>query len=76
LPEKPVAVTAWIVWKVITETIRFVEGSASHTVFAKIKRKEEKKRAPTSIFSSFIEKLGKGKGYVPVKDPSQVDNPD
>jgi len=29
-----------------------------------------------TVFSSFLEKLGKGKGYVPVEDPSQVNNPD
>ena len=75
-PEKPVAVTAWIIQKVITETIRFAEGSASYTVFAEIKRREEKERASTSIFDSFLEKLSKGKGYVPIEDPSQIDNPD
>src|SRR6266542_2639460 len=31
-PEKPVAETARIIWKVITATTGFVEGSASHTV--------------------------------------------
>ncbi len=31
---------------------------------------------PTSIFKSFLEKLGKGKGYIPVEDPTQVDNSD
>ena len=32
--------------------------------------------APTSIFKSFLGKLGeKGKGYVPVEDLTQVDNP-
>jgi len=41
--EKPVAVTAWIIREVITETIRFVKGNAPHTVFANIKRSEEKK---------------------------------
>ena len=49
----------------------------SHTILAEIKRKEEKERAPTSIFGSFLGKLGgKGKGYVLVEDPIQVDNPD
>ena len=75
-PNKPVAVTAQIIRKVITETTRFAERSAPHIVFAEIKRKEEKDWAPTSIFDSFLEKLSKGKRYVPVKDPTQVDNPD
>ena len=75
--EKPVAVTARIIQEVITATTRFVEGRASHTVLAKLKQKEEKDRAFTSIFGSFLGKLdGKGKGYVLVKDPTQVNNPD
>src|SRR6266498_3266396 len=41
-PEKPVAETARIIWKVITATTGFVEGSASHTVLAELKQKEEK----------------------------------
>src|SRR6266540_3963954 len=32
-PDKPVAVTAWAIREVITETTRFTEGSASYTVF-------------------------------------------
>ena len=67
--EKPVAVTAWIIWEVITATTRFAEESAPHTVLAELKRKEEKDRAFTSIFGSFLGKLdGKGKGYILVKD--------
>src|SRR6266498_1364910 len=46
-PEKPVAVTARVIWEVITVIIRFAEGSASHTILAELKRKEEKDRAPT-----------------------------
>src|SRR6266542_1405282 len=75
-PDKPVAVTAQIIQKVITETTRFAERSASHTVLTEIKRREEKEQAPTSILSSFLGKLSKGKGYVPVEDPTQVDNLD
>jgi len=30
----------------------------------------------TSIFGSFLRKLSKGKGYIPVKDSIQVDNSD
>ena len=41
-PNKPVAVTAQIIRKVITETTGFAERSAPHIVFAEIKRKEEK----------------------------------
>ncbi len=76
-PEKPVAVTARIIQEVITATTRFVEGRASHTVLAKLKQKEEKDWVSTSIFGSFLGKLGeKGKGYVSVDDPTQVDNLD
>ena len=74
LLEKPVVVTAQIIWEVIIATTRFAEGSAPHIVFAEIKRREEKEWASGSIFSSFLEKLGKGKGYVPVEDLTQVDN--
>jgi len=46
-------------------------------ILAKLKRKKEKDQASTSIFRSFLGKLGgKGKGYVPVEDLIQVDNPD
>jgi len=41
-----------------------------------IKIREEKKRLSASIFGSFLGKLGKSKGYVPVENPTQVDNPD
>ena len=44
-------------------------------ILAKIKKRKEKDRAFTSIFGSFLEKLGKGKGYIPVEDPIQVNNP-
>ena len=43
---------------------------------AEIKKREEKERAPTSIFGSFLEKLGKGKGYISVEDLIQVNNLD
>src|SRR6266498_2436644 len=72
--EKPVAITAQIIRKVITATTGFVAGSIPHTVLAKIKRKEEKERASTSIFGSFLGKLSKGKGYISVKDPTKVDD--
>ncbi len=46
-------------------------------ILAKLKRKKEKDQASTSIFRSFLGKLGgKGKEYVPVEDLTQVDNPD
>ena len=46
-------------------------------VLTELKRKEEKDQAPTSIFGSFLGKLGgKGKGYIPVENPTQVDNLD
>jgi len=61
---------------VITETTRFAEGSTLHIVLANLKKKEEKDQASTSIFSSFLEKLNKEKGYIPVKDLIQVDDPD
>src|SRR6266498_5198212 len=75
-PEKPVAETARIIWEVITETTRFAEGSTSHAVLTEIKRRDDKERAPTSLFGSFIERLSKGKGYVQVDDPSKVENLD
>ena len=42
IPEKPVAVTARIIRKVISATIRFAKGNALHIVLAEIKRREEK----------------------------------
>jgi len=42
----------------------------------KIKRRKEKEQASTSIFGSFLGRLNKDKGYVPVEDPTKVDNPD
>jgi len=74
--KKPVAITARVIRKVIAATIRFAEGSASYTVLAEIKRREDKNRAPTSIFESFIERLSKGKGYVLIDDSSKVNNLD
>ena len=77
LPDKPIVITAQQIREVIAKTTRFAKRSAPHTVLAELKRKEEKDRASTSIFESFLGKLGeKGKGYVPVEDPTQVDNPD
>ena len=75
-PENPVAVTDRVIREVIAATIRFTEGSAPHMVLVKIKRREDKDRASTSIFESFIERLSKEKGYAQVDDLSKVDNPD
>ncbi len=50
------------------------EGSISHTVFTNLKKAEEKDWVSTSIFESFLGKLNKGKGYVSVEDPIQVEN--
>ncbi len=75
-PEKLVVVIACLIQEIIAITTRFAEGSALHTVFAEIKRRKDKDWAPTNIFGSFLEKLSKGKEYVPVKDLSQVDNSD
>src|SRR6266542_855481 len=75
-PEQPVATTARIIWEVIKETTRFAEGNTPHVVLTKIKRRDDKERAPTSLFRSFIGRLSKGKGYAQVDDPSKVENPD
>jgi len=75
-PEKPVAVIARILQEVIAAITGFAVGSTPHTVLANLKKRKEKDQAFTSIFGSFLEKLGKSKGYVPVKDSTQVDNPD
>src|SRR6266540_4347895 len=75
-PEKPVAETARIIWEVITETTRFAEGSTSHAVLTEIKRRDDKERAPTSLFGSFIRRISKGKGYAQVDDLSKVENLD
>ena len=75
-PDKLIAITAQQIREVIAKTTRFAEGSVSYIVLAEIKKKEEKDRAFTSIFDSFLGKLGKGKGYIPVEDPTQVDNSD
>ncbi len=75
-PEKPVAETAWVIWKVIKETTRFAERSTPHAVLTEINQRENKDWAPTSLFGSFIGRLSKGKGYTQVNDPSKVDNLD
>ncbi len=76
LPKEPVAETARVIREVIKETIRFAEGSTPYAVLTEIKRRNDKERAPTSLFGSFIGRISKGKGYVQVDDPSKVDNPD
>src|SRR6266498_5417324 len=58
------------------KTTRFAEGNTPHAVLTEINRRENKDRALTSLFGSFIRKLSKGKGYVPIDDLSKVDNPD
>jgi len=76
LPKDPVAETARVIWEVIKETTRFAEGSIPHTILTEIKRRDNKERASTSLFGSFIRRISKGKGYAQVDDPSKVDNPD
>ncbi len=73
--DKPVSVIVQIIREVVAETTRFVAESTSHTVLTSIKKREEKDWASTSLFGSFLEKLEKDKGYVSVKNPTQVDNP-
>src|SRR6266498_107205 len=75
-PEKSVAETARVIREVIKETTGFVEGSTPHVVLTEIKQRDNKERAPTSLFGSFIGRISKGKGYAQVDDPSKVDNPD
>src|SRR6266498_141925 len=75
-PEKPVAKTARIIQEVITQTTGFAEESTPHVVLTEIKRRDDKERAPTSLFRSFIGRISKGKGYAQVDDPSKVENPD
>src|SRR6266542_3651201 len=75
-PEKPVAETAQVLREVIKATTGFAEGSTPHATLTEIKRRDNKDRAPTSLFGSFIGRISKGKGYAQVDDPSKVDNPD
>ena len=75
-PEKPVTETARIIREVIKETTRFAEGSTPHAVLTEIKRRDNKERAFTSLFGSFIRRISKGKGYAQVDNPSKVDDPD
>src|SRR6266511_5856711 len=75
-PKKPVSETARVIQEVIKETTRFAEGSTPHAILTEIKRRDNKDRASTSLFGSFIGRISKGKGYVQVDDPSKVDNPD
>ncbi len=75
-PASPVTETARVIREVITETTGFAEGSTPHAVLTEIKRRDNKERAPTSLFGSFIGRISKGKGYAQVNDPSKVDNPD
>ncbi len=42
LLDKSVAVTAWILRKVIAEIIRFAEESTPHTILANLKKREKK----------------------------------
>ncbi len=35
-------------------------------ILTNLKKEKEKDRASTSIFGNFLEKLDKGKGYIPV----------
>ncbi len=47
-----------------------MNGSISHIIFVNLKKEKEKDRALMSIFKSFLGKLGKGKGYVPIERTS------
>src|SRR6266540_5229617 len=53
-PEQPVATTAQIVQEVITKTTGFAEGTTPHAILTEIKRRDDKERASTSLFGSFI----------------------
>src|SRR6266540_1650146 len=75
-PEKPVIETVRVIREVIKETTRFAEGSTPHAILTEIKRRDNKDRASTSLFGSFIGRISKGKGYAQVDDPRKVDNPD
>src|SRR6266540_3538673 len=75
-PEKLVAETAQVIREVIKETTGFAEGSTPHAVLTEIKRRDNKERASTSLFGSFIGRISKEKGYAQIDDPSKVDNPD
>ncbi len=74
--EKPVAETARIIWEVIKETTGFAEGSTPHAILTEIKRRDNKERAFTSLFGSFIRRISKGKGYAQVDNLSKVDDSD
>src|SRR6266498_2496943 len=74
-PKEPVAETARVIREVIKETTGFAEGSTPHVILTEIKHRDNKERAPTSLFGSFIGRISKGKGYAQVDDPSKVDNP-
>src|SRR6266498_4133244 len=75
-PSNVVAETAQVLREVIKETTGFAEGSTPHAVLTEIRRRDNKERAPTSLFGSFIGRISKGKRYAQVDDPSKVDNPD
>ena len=75
-PDKPVAVTARIIWEIIAETTGFAEESASYTILANLKKREKKDWASTSIFGSFLGKLSKDKEYASVENPAKVEDPD
>src|SRR6266540_542114 len=68
-PNNPVVETARVIWEVIRETTGFAEGSTPHAILTEIKRRDNKERAPTSLFGSFIGRISKGKGYAQVDDP-------
>src|SRR6266542_4251527 len=76
LPSNTVAETAQVLREVIKATTRFAEGSTPHAILTEIKRRNDKERAPTSLFGSFIGRISKGKGYAQVDDLSKVENPD
>src|SRR6266498_4111299 len=75
-PEKLIKETARVIREVIKETTGFAEGSTPHVILTEIKRRDNKDRASTSLFGSFIGRISKGKGYAQVDDPSKVGNPD
>ena len=75
LPKRLVAETAQIIQIIVIKSRRFADRSILHMIFTNFKKKGEKDRAFTNIFRSFVKKLEKGKGYIPVEKSEKVKNP-